>query len=307
MKNAPEPVILSASEGSLFCIFKGLREMLRFAQHDRTRFSAPCWRLETWRGQSIDSALVDGRFTEGNGQRSAESKGLDNRSPVGLFWGPGERRNAAKSKWLIPRWLMANLLRKMGKGVMNLKDLLAVLASDHFGGPGERPKCGEGNLLILRWLTEDFTEGNGQRLAESKGLDNRSPVGLFWGPGERRNAAKSKWLIPRWLMANLLRKMGKGVMNLKDLLAVLASDYFGGPGERPKCGEGNLLILHWLSARLARRTDQALLKLKDLLTVFSPNLKNSFENEPVLRSRFCAESRQILAFSAKTCQNRAEN
>jgi hypothetical protein len=53
-------------------------------------------------------------------------------------------------------------------------------------------------------------------------------------------------------------------------------------------------------------TGEGLLNLKDLLTVFPPRFNVLFENEPVLRPLFCAESHQILPFSAKNVQIMAQ-
>ena len=74
-----------------------------------------------------------------------------------------------------------------------------------------------------------------------------------------------------------------------------------------KRGETYLLIPKWLLAKLLRRAGEGLLNLKDLLTVFPPRLKGLFENEPVLRPLFCAESHQIAPFSSKNVQIMAGN
>ena len=50
-----------------------------------------------------------------------------------------------------------------------------------------------------------------------------------------------------------------------------------------------------------------MLNLKDLLTVLPTRLEGLLENELVLEASFCAESNQILPFSAKNTQIMAEN
>jgi hypothetical protein len=54
-------------------------------------------------------------------------------------------------------------------------------------------------------------------------------------------------------------------------------------------------------------TGEGLLNLKDLLAVFPPSLNVLFENEPVLRSLFCAESHQMPPFFDKNVLTNAEN
>ena len=102
----------------------------------------------------------------------------------------------------------------------------------------------------------------------------------------------------------------EGLLNLKDLLTVLPPSCratFSGCVGRLKRGAADLLISQGLLAKWLERTGGGLLNLKRLLTVFPPSLNGLFENEPVLRPLFCAESHQILPFSAKTWQNMAEN
>jgi len=111
------------------------------------------------------------------------------------------------------------------------------------------------------------------------------------------------------LLSKWLRRTGEGLLNLKDLLAVLPPSYraiFSGLVGRLKRGAADLLIPQGLSAKWPRRTGGDMFNLKDLLTGFPPRLGRLFENESVLKPRFCAESHQIPPFSAKTWQNMAE-
>ncbi len=107
-----------------------------------------------------------------------------------------------------------------------------------------------------------------------------------------------------------MRRTGEGLLNLKDLLTVLppcGGAAFSGFVGRLERGEADLLIPQGLLAELPGRAGEALLNLKGLLTVFPPSLRRPFENEPVLRPCFCAESRQILPFSTKNVQIMAES
>ncbi len=81
---------------------------------------------------------------------------------------------------------------------------------------------------------------------------------------------------------------------------------FSGLAGRLKRGDVDLLIPQGFLAKLLGRTDEGLLNLKGLLNVFLPSLKRWFENQLILRPLFCAESNQILSFSAKNVQKIAE-
>ena len=83
-------------------------------------------------------------------------------------------RNAARTILLIQRWLLANLPRRSGKGVLNLKDLLAVSPPS-----GARPfrSCGatqtwRGPSIDSRRVVGEVSEENGRSAAQSKGLAN---------------------------------------------------------------------------------------------------------------------------------------
>jgi len=76
-----------------------------------------------------------------------------------------------KPIWLIPQWLMANLPRKTGNGVLNLKHLLAVFPSSPLGSWGETKRA-EADLVDYAVVDSKFAEESGQGFAESKGLAN---------------------------------------------------------------------------------------------------------------------------------------
>ncbi|HMD98005.1 MAG TPA: hypothetical protein VKM93_11845 [Terriglobia bacterium] len=109
-------------------------------------------------------------------------------------------------------------------------------------------------------------------------------------------------LIAQGLMVNLLRKVRERALNLKDFLAGFLSNSrarSSGLVGRPKRGEADLLIMRGLSANSLRKKREGLLNLKDLPTLFPPGLRGLFEDQPVLKPRFCAQSRQIQPFSGK--------
>ena len=96
------------------------------------------------------------------------------------------------------------------------------------------------------------------------------------------------------------------MLNLKDLLALLPSRCratLSGFTGWLKRGEAYLLIPRGLAANWMRRTGEGMLNLKGLLTEFPPGLRHLFENEPAWKRHFCAESYQIMPFSAKTWRN----
>ncbi len=131
---------------------------------------------------------------------------------------------------MIPRWLLAGVVRRTGEGLLNLKGLLATLpasvGSTHFGPFGVLSSSRN-----WRWQSTDservvgrIVEESGRRPAQSKGLTNRSPAdglgGLSVLSGERA-VPRAYLLIQQGLMAKLLRTTGEGLLNLKDLLTVI--------------------------------------------------------------------------------------
>ncbi len=138
----------------------------------------------------------------------------------------------------------------------------------------------------------------------------RSCGATFSGFAGRPKRRHVDLLIPQGLLAKLPRRTGKCLFNLKDLLTVFPSSCratLSGSFGRPITSDGNLLIRLWLLAKCRKRVGEGLLNLKDLLTVLQPSLGRSFENEPVLRRLFRAESRQIPPFSGENMQIMAEN
>jgi len=106
-------------------------------------------------------------------------------------------------------------------------------------------------------------------------------------------------------LAELLRRAGEGLLNLKDLLTVpppTAGAAFSVLSLALKWGGADLLIPQELLLKLPKKAREWLLNLKGLLKVFPPILKRLFENEPVLRSFFCAKSHRISPSSDKNEQ-----
>ncbi len=95
------------------------------------------------RVQLADSKMLDRQFSKWKKSRHADSKGLTSRAffPLGdsriSFSDSSGRLKRGDADLLILKGLLASLLRRTGGGLMNLKDLLALLAprppGDHFG------------------------------------------------------------------------------------------------------------------------------------------------------------------------------
>ncbi len=197
--------------------------------------------------------------------------------------------------------------------ICNLRTEMAVRCADRpsRGSAGAR-ESQRGQSIDSTMVVLQAAQSKKPGRAESKALTSHTSDGrrtVLSGFAGRPKCGESDLLIPKWLMPKLPRRTGEGLLNLKGLLTVLTPSgraTFSGLVGRRKCGALYLLVLKGLLAKLLRRSDEALLNLKGLLAVFPPSLKRFFDNEPVLRPLFCAESHQILPFSNKNVQIAAE-
>ncbi len=169
------------------------------------------------------------------------------------------------------------------------------------------------DLLMAQGLLVNLLRKARETVLNLKDLLTETPSGRsetlsrFAGPAR---CGVADLLIKRGLLVNLLRKVRETLLNLKDFLAGFLPNSrapFSCLVGRVKRREADLLTPQGLLAGLRRMADERSLNLKDLLTVFPPGSKRLFENEPVWRPLYQAKSRQIQPFSAKTCQNMAEN
>jgi len=74
---------------------------------------------------------------------------------------------------LIQQWLLTSLLRRTCEGLLNLKDLLTVVAASggaSLSGSTGWQKRTETDLLILQGLLADFLSGTGEGLLNLKDL-----------------------------------------------------------------------------------------------------------------------------------------
>jgi len=143
---------------------------------------------ESMRGQSVDSTMVVSQIPQPKKQRHAEFKGLTShasgkhRTTSSGFVG---RLRRGGIYLLIPQRLLAEFLSRAKEGLLNLKDLLAVLpprCKATLSGFFRRPKRGETDMLIPQGLLAKFLRGTGEGLLGLKDLLTAfppRPKGLF--------------------------------------------------------------------------------------------------------------------------------
>ncbi len=132
------------------------------------------------------------------------------------------RQKRGEGNLLIQRWLLANLPRRRGEGVLNLKDLLAVSPpSDARPFRSCRPlKRAAAYLLVRGGLLAKSRRRTGEALLNLKGLLALLPPNCraaFTGFVVLLRRCEADLLIPQGLLAKSLRRTGESAAQSKGL------------------------------------------------------------------------------------------